>query len=100
MTFFSKKELQRRKIEVDRNSISSESPDVQQRLERIHANYRELDLILADIELRIRSDERLSAIDQSIVELDVFVDGKKKKWRPRHTTPKKRSKSVSPNKPR
>lgn len=95
MTFFNEKKLQPRRIEIDTTAISSESPQVQQRLDRIHENYRQLDSILAEVEAKIRNDERLSAINESLKEVD--VSRKKKKWRPRNA-PKKRS--VNPKKPR
>lgn len=95
MTFFKQKNLQSRKIEINTDSISSGSPQVQQRLDRIHENYRQLDSILAEIETKIQNDERLRAIDQSIKEVEIAR--KKKKWRPRKAA---KSKSINPKKPR
>ncbi len=95
MTFFKEKKLRPRKIVLDENAISSGSPQVQQRLDRIHENYQQLDSILAEVEAKIQTDERLSAIDQSI--RDVETARKKKKWRNRKTAQKGRT---NPRKPR
>ena len=95
MTFFNEKKLQPRRIEIDTTAISSGSPQVQQRLDRIHENYRQLDSILAEVEAKIRNDERLSAIDESIKEVE--ISRKKKKWRPRNASKKQ---TVNPKKPR
>lgn len=95
MTFFNEKKLQPRRIEIDKSAISSGSPQVQQRLDRIHDNYRQLDSILTEVETKIRNDERLSAIDESIKEVEIAR--KKKKWRPRKATKKR---SANPKKPR
>ena len=95
MTFFNEKKLQPRRIEIDKSAICSGSPQVQQRLDRIHDNYRKLDSILAEVEAKIRNDERLNAIDESIKEIE--ITRKKKKWRPRKA-PNQRT--VNPKKPR
>ena len=95
MTFFIKNNLQPRKIEIDLTTVSSNSPEVQQRLDRISENYHRLDSILTDVESKIQNDERLSAIDQSIKEIELTE--RRKKWRPR---PKARKKSANPKKPR
>ena len=98
MTFFNKKKLRPRPIEIDRTAISSNSPEIQQRLDRIEDNYQRLDSILADVETKIRSDERLNAIDQSITEIEVEVDGRKRKWRSRKTKTKPKRKSAAKSK--
>ena len=95
MTFFNEKKLKPRRIEIDKNAVSSGSPQMTQRLDRIHENYQRLDVILDEVEMKIRTDERLSAIDQSITEVEVAE--KKKRWRPRKTTKRK---SKNPKKPR
>ncbi len=94
MTFFSKKILRPRKIEIDHSAVSSNSPEVVQRLDRIQQNYQELDRILDDLETKIKNDARLSAIDQTIQDLE--IPQKRKRWRPRKST----RKSVNPKKPR
>jgi len=104
MTFFTPDKLRRRKIEIDRSVISSDSPEVQQRLDRIQENYRELDAILVELELKIQSDERLKAIDEAHVELEQTLTIKKKrKWRTAKskTKPKRQATgSANPKKPR
>jgi len=102
MTFFKPDKLRRRKIEIDRSVVSSESPEVQQRLDRIQENYRQLDAILIELELKIQSDERLKAIDDAGVDFEQTVGIKKKrKWRPAGTKPKRAgNKSANPRKPR
>ena len=96
MTFFDKKKLKSRRIEIDKNAVSSGSPQVRQRLDRIRENYQRLDSMLTEVEAKIRTDERLSAIDQSITEVE--ITRKKKRWRPR--TAPSRKKSKHPKKPR
>jgi hypothetical protein len=106
MTFFSSAKLPFQKIEIDVASVSSSSPEVLQRMARISANYDQLDVILSSVEATIQNDERLSAINDSILEVEIEVNGQKKKWRPR---PKLRpkagansanKKSANPKKPR
>ncbi len=100
MTFFNQKKSRSTPIEIDTTGLSSDSLEVRQQLDRIEDNYRRLDLILADVEHKIRSDERLNAIDQSITEIEIEVDGRKKKWRPRKPKSKSSRQSANPKKPR
>ena len=100
MTFFSQKKSPAREVEKESTNLSSDSPEVQQQLDRIADNYRRLDLILSDVENKIQSDDRLSAIDQTIVEVEVEVDGRKKKWRPKRPKAKSQRKSANPKKPK
>jgi hypothetical protein len=104
MTFFTPDKLRRRKIEIDRSVIHSDSPEVQKRLDRIQENYQQLNAILIDLESKIQSDERLKAIDDENVDFEqTFGVKKKRKWRP--ANPKAKSKrrsarSSNPKKPR
>jgi hypothetical protein len=91
MTYFSQPKS--KKIEVDPHAVSSRSPAVQQRIDRIVENYQRLDLMLSEIESKIQNDQRLNEIDQSILEIELQVDGRRRKWRPRRKT-------VNPKKPR
>ena len=100
MTFFDENKLQPRKIEIDSNAISCDSPEVTKRLDRITDNYQQLDLILADVESKIQGDERLRAIDQSIKDVEAEEKKKKRKWRPSKASGKSRRKSANPKKPR
>lgn len=104
MTFFKPEKLRRRKIEIDRAVVCSDSPEVRQRLERIRENYQQLDVILAELETKIQSDERLKAIDAAHVDVTPQDGGKKKrKWRPGKSRPRPKSvapKSANPRKPR
>jgi len=81
MAFFSAEKLKQRKIEIDHSAITCASPDVQKRLNRIDANYQQLDSMLSDIEETISCDQRLSAINASIKTVDI-AKKKKRKWRP------------------
>jgi hypothetical protein len=104
MTFFTPENLRRRRIEIDRSVISSDSAEVQNRLDRIQANYQQLEAILDDLELKIESDERLKAIDDENIDFEqTFGVKKKRKWRPAKPKAKtKRSapRSANPKKPR
>lgn len=81
MAFFSAEKLKQRRIEIDLSSITCDSPDVQNRLNRIDANYQRLDSMLAAIEDTISSDQRLSEINASIKTVELSKK-KKRKWRP------------------
>ncbi len=104
MTFFSPEKLKRRRIEIDESSVCSKSADVQKRLNRIEANYKELDDILVDLEARIKADERLNAIDDANVDFEAtFGVKKKRKWnpaKPKSKTKRRRTASADPKKPR
>lgn len=104
MTFFSADKPKPRRIEIDAARIGSNDPSVQKRLDRIRENYDQLNTILAELETRFDSDERLKAIDDANIDFEkTFGVKKKRKWR----TPKQKSglrprssASVSPKKPR
>lgn len=81
MAFFSAEKLKHRRIEIDHTAMTCDSPDVQKRLNRIDANYQQLDSKLAEIEDTISSDQRLSEINASIKTVDI-AKKKKRKWRP------------------
>jgi len=114
MAFFSPEKLKRKKIQVDHSETSANSPEVQKRLERIEENYEQLDTILAELELKMQSDDRLRAIDQSSAAdfHETFGIKQKRKWRSPKKKKKKRSsvrasskrrsatKSANPKKPR
>jgi hypothetical protein len=89
--FFSKKKLRPRRIEIDTATMTSESPEVAQRLSRIEDNYEQLDEIFAALESKFRSDERLAEIDRTYVEAE--KQSKKRRWR-------SKSRSRRPRKPR
>ena len=82
MAFFSSNKLKRRPIEIDHSEITCDSPEVQNRLSRIDANYQQLDSMLSDIETTIADDERLSEINASIKTVDIRSKKPKRKWRP------------------
>jgi uncharacterized protein YpiB (UPF0302 family) len=105
MAFFSPEKLKHRDIVVDEMQVSSDSPEVQKRLERIEQNYQELDSILSDLETKMSSDERLKAIDEATAEgfEETFGVKRKRKWRSPKPKKKSRSRSRSsadPRKPR
>ena len=92
MTFFSANKPKPRRIEIDSSRIGSNNPDVQERLDRIGDHYDELELILAEMESKIKSDDRLNAIDDANVDFELtFGIKKKRKWRA--TKPKSKSKN-------
>ncbi len=97
MAFFSPEKLKRKKIEVDESAITSLSPKVQQRLDRIEGNYQQLDEILAKLESRMAADDRLQAIeDTSPEDFEATFGVKKKlKWRTPKPKKKRRKKKVS-----
>jgi predicted kinase len=104
MAFFGK-DTTPRSIEIDPTTITSDSDAVRSRLDRIGANYERLAEILADLETRIETDERLRAINDSIddatVESAAAEKASKRKWRARKKTSKPtRKKNAGPNKPR
>lgn len=114
MAFFSPKKLERRMIEVDASTSTSESPEMQKRLARIEQNYDRLNDVLTDLESKISADERLQAMDDTNVDFEAeFGIKPKRKWRsPAKKTPKKRkstrrsstptasTSSANPRKPR
>lgn len=102
MAFFSPDKLKQTKIEIDSSQVSADSEIVQQRLERIQENYRQLDEVLAELESKIELDDRLSALDDTEVDFEAtFGIKKKRKWKS-PTTKRKAGRRVSanPKKPR
>jgi len=97
MMFFSQPQRHPAPIEIDPHALSSTSLQVQQTMDRIAENYGRLDLLLSEVELKISSDGRLSAINDSIKEIEIKVDGRKRKWR---SLAKTKQKSANPKKPR
>jgi len=59
MAFFSADKLKRRQITIDPSAVSAQSPEVQNRLQRIDENYQAFDELFADIEATIENDDRL-----------------------------------------
>lgn len=114
MAFFSPKKLERRMIEVDASTSTSDSPEMQKRLARIEQNYDRLDDVLTDLESKISADERLQAMDDTNVDFEAeFGIKPKRKWRSpaikkpkkrkstkRSSTPTASTSSVNPRKPR
>jgi hypothetical protein len=104
MTFFSADKLKPRRIDIDANAIGSKNPEVQKRLDRIQENYKQLDLILAELEARIACDERLKSTDDARVNFETtLVVKKKRKWRagkPKSKSKSRSSISTDPRKPR
>lgn len=102
MAFFSPGKLKPRKIEVDQSAISCDSPEVQKRLDRIESNYEQLDTILANLEAKMASDERLKAIDESSAAdfEQTFGVKRKRKWKPAKKSRTRKRRSAGPNKPR
>ena len=102
MSFFGK-DLDPRKIEIDASTLTSDSDEIRSRLDRIGANYEKLSDILGNLEMRIKEDDQLRAINDSIDDAALeSADGqatKKRKWRPSKSK-KTRRKSAGPNKPR
>ena len=52
---------ERKKLDIDTESVSADDPVLQKRLDRIEQNYSRLDQVLSDLEARIELDDRLSA---------------------------------------
>lgn len=84
-------------VELVPNAIASPNPQLQRRMDRIAEHYRQLDSILHEIEEKIQTDERLKAIDETIQEVELRIDGRKRRWRPRRAKSKT---SGAPRKPR
>ena len=104
MAFHPAEKLRPRKIKIDLSSSTCDSPEIQQRLDRIEANYDQLDTVLIDIENKIALDERLSALDDGTVDFEAeFGIKPKRKWRPAKPKAKRKRrspKSANPRKPR
>ena len=74
---------------------------LEKRLDRIHDNYRQLDAILAELESKIESDERLKAIDDAEIDFEsAYGIKKKRKWRPSEAKRKSKPRSIRSKKPR
>ena len=96
--FFNPEKLERKIIEVDNSAMTSLSPEVKKRLDRIEGNYQQLDEILAELESKMAADDRLQAIEETSPEdfEATFGVKKKRKWRtPKPKTRKRRKKKVS-----
>ena len=99
MTFFSADKPKPRRIAIDSSRIGSNRPEVQQRLDRIRDHYVQLESILAGLESKIESDERLKAIDDANVDFEMtFGVRKKRKWRA--AKPKSKARSTASSKPK
>lgn len=82
MAFFTPNKLRSRSIEIDDTQPQADSDQVRQRLARIEANYQQLESILAELESKMQSDDRLKAIDDANVDFEAtFGIKKKRKWR-------------------
>jgi hypothetical protein len=84
-------------VSIEPNDVSSTAPELQKRIERIVRNFQQLNTLLNDIETKIQSDERLKAIDDSIQEVELNIDGRRRRWRTRQTNSNRPS---LPRKPR
>jgi len=82
MAFFTADKLKRRQITVDPSAVSAQSPEVQNRLQRIDDNYQAFDELFADIESRIEDDDRLREFNANLRAADLQPK-KKKRWRSR-----------------
>ena len=102
MAFHSAEKLRARRIEIDQSTSTCISPEIQERLDRIEANYDQLDSVLVDIESKLALDERLVALEDGDVDFEAeFGIKPKRKWRPSKSKKKQRSaKSANPRKPR
>lgn len=97
MTFFKTPHQSTNRIEIDLRAVSADSPEVTRRMDRIVENYQRLDAMLAEVETKIQGDDRLREINDSIQEIELKIDGRKRKWRSRKKSPKT---SARPKKPR
>jgi nitrate/nitrite-specific signal transduction histidine kinase len=102
MAFFSPEKLQRRRIEIDQSTATSDSPEIKRRLNRIEQNYQQLDEVLVDIENKLAQDERLAALDNQDVDFESEFGVKpKRKWRSAEKRNKRqKTSSGRPRKPR
>ena len=86
MAFFPQQKLQPRRIEIDHSGVSSQSPEVQDRLQRIDDNYQAFDELFADVQATIESDERLREFNAHLKVADLQPK-KKGRWRSRSANP-------------
>ena len=102
MAFHSAEKLRSRRIEIDLSTSTCISPEIQARLDRIEANYDQLDSVLVDIESKLALDERLVALEDGDADFEAeFGIKPKRKWRAPKAKKKQRSaKSANPRKPR
>lgn len=100
MAFFTADKLKRRQIKIDPSAVSAQSPEVQNRLQRIDDNYQAFDELFADIQTTIENDERLREFNANLRAADLKPK-KKKRWRSRagKTAAKKTTASASKKKP-
>jgi hypothetical protein len=71
MAFFGKS-LKSRKIDVNKDTVSSDDPEMLKRLDRIETNFNRLDEILTDLEMKFELDERLiSELDPAAEEFNL-----------------------------
>jgi hypothetical protein len=82
MAFFSADKLKRRQITIDPSAVSAQSPEVQNRLQRIDENYQAFDDLFADIEATIENDDRLREFNANLRVADLQPK-KKARWRSR-----------------
>lgn len=82
MAFFSADKLKRRQITIDPSAVSAQSPEVQNRLQRIDENYQAFDELFADIEATIENDDRLREFNANLRAVDLKPK-KKSRWRSR-----------------
>jgi len=52
---------ERKKLDIDTESVCADDPVLQKRLDRIEQNYSRLDQVLSELEARIELDDRLTA---------------------------------------
>ena len=82
MAFFTADKLKPRRITIDPSAVSAQSPDVQNRLQRIDENYQAFDELFADIEATIENDDRLREFNANLRAADLQPK-KKSRWRSR-----------------
>ncbi len=82
MAFFTADKLKRRRIKIDPSAVSAQSPEVQDRLQRIDENYRAFDELFATVQATIEADERLRQFNANLRAADLQPK-KKKRWRSR-----------------
>ena len=82
MAFFTADKLKRRRITIDPSAVSAQSPEVQDRLQRIDENYQAFDELFADIVETIDNDDRLREFNANLRAVDLQPK-KKKRWRSR-----------------
>ena len=99
MSFFGKDTTARR-IEIDPTTLTCDSAEVRSRLDRIGVNYEKLSEILADLENRIETEDRLKTINETIDDAWLAETSNQKPKRRRRRRSATGPKSAGPNKPR